>query len=104
MASLGSICHHLGQPSTVLLNCMELLQRMDDGEKEQRKELLDLSLSAAESMSRLLRELNDLRTYRSEAYLAQSQPDGDQIVAMAGGPDRMRADDDVIDDVIDDGD
>ena len=81
MASLGSICHHLGQPSTVLLNCMELLQRMDDGEKEQRKELLDLSLSAAESMSRLLRELNDLRTYRSEAYLAQSQPDGDQIVA-----------------------
>ena len=104
MASLGSICHHLGQPSTVLLNCMELLQRMDDGEKERRKELLDLSLSAAESMSRLLRELNDLRTYRSEAYLAQSQPDGDQIVAMAGGPDRMRADDDVIDDVIDDGD
>lgn len=51
MASLGSICHHLGQPSTVLLNCMELLQRMDDGEKEQRKELLDLSLSAAESIT-----------------------------------------------------
>ena len=98
MASLGSICHHLGQPSTVLLNCMELLQRLGDGETQQRKELLDLSLSAAESMSRLLRELNDLRTYRSEAYLARSQPNGDQIVAMAGGPTRVRADADVIDD------
>ena len=47
---------------------------------------------------RLLRELNDLRTYRSEAYLARSQPDGDQIVAMAGGPARVAADADVIDD------
>ncbi len=98
MASLGSICHHLGQPSTVLLHCMELLQRLEEGETRERKELLDLSLAAAESMSRLLRELNDLRTYRSEAYLARSQPDGDQIVAMAGGPARMRADADVVDD------
>ena len=98
MASLGSICHHLGQPSTVLLHCIELLQRLEDGETQQRKELLDLSLSAAESMSRLLRELNDLRTYRSEAYLARRQPDGDQIVAMAGGPNRVRADADVVDD------
>jgi hypothetical protein len=77
---------------------MELLQRLEEGETRERKELLDLSLAAAESMSRLLRELNDLRTYRSEAYLARSQPDGDQIVAMAGGPARMRADADVVDD------
>ncbi len=98
MASIGSICHHLGQPSTVLLNSMELLLRLGDEDARRRKELLDLSFSAAESMSRLLRELNDLRTYRSEAYLARSQPDGDQIVAMAGGPARVAADADVIDD------
>ena len=52
----------------------------------------------------MLRSSTTLRTYRSEAYLAQDQPDGDQIVAMAGGPRRMRADErmsstNVIDDV-----
>ena len=82
MESLGSVCHHLGQPSTVLLNSMELLLRLPDSERQQRQELLELSLSAAESLGQLLRELNDLRTYRSEPYLAQSQPAGDQIIAF----------------------
>ena len=98
MASIGSICHHLGQPSTVLLNGLELLLRLGDDEVQKRRELMQLAFSAAESMSRLLRELNDLRTYRSEAYLARSQPDGDQIVAMAGRGSSLPADADVIDD------
>ena len=66
--SIGTVCHHLGQPSTVLLNCLELLQRLGPDEKEQRDELLSLSLSAADELGKLLRELNDLRTYRSENY------------------------------------
>lgn len=68
MESIGSVCHHLGQPSTVILNSLEMLQRLDESEKEERNELLSLSLSAAESIGELLRELNDLRTYKSEVY------------------------------------
>ena len=68
MESIGSVCHHLGQPSTVILNSLEMLQRLDESDKESRDELLSLSLSAAESIGDLLRELNDLRTYKSEVY------------------------------------
>ena len=68
MESIGSVCHHLGQPSTVILNSLEMLQRLDESNVEERKELLDMSLEAAEQIGDLLRELNDLRTYRSEAY------------------------------------
>lgn len=68
MESIGSVCHHLGQPSTVILNSLEMLKRIDESDVEQRKELLELSLSAAESIGELLRELNDLRTYKSEIY------------------------------------
>lgn len=82
MESIGTICHHLGQPSTVLLSSIEMLTRMDDTQQEERKELLDMSLAAAETLGHLLRQLNDLRTYRSEPYLAQSEPDGDQIVTL----------------------
>ncbi len=79
MESIGSVCHHLGQPSTVILNSLEMLQRLDESAVEDRKELLDLSLSAAEQIGDLLRELNDLRTYRSEAYA-----NTDSIVSISG--------------------
>ena len=68
MESIGSVCHHLGQPSTVILNSLEMLKRLDESDAEERKELLVMSLEAAEQIGDLLRELNDLRTYRSEAY------------------------------------
>lgn len=81
MESIGSVCHHLGQPSTVILNCLEMLQRLDPSEQDEQKELLAMSLSAAESIGELLRELNDLRTYRSEAYA-----NTDSIVSIGGDP------------------
>ena len=86
MESIGSVCHHLGQPSTVLLNSTEMLLRLKEEDRENRHELLNLSLSAAESLGQLLRELNDLRTYRSEPYLAYSQPEGDQIIIFDKTP------------------
>jgi signal transduction histidine kinase len=78
MESIGSVCHHLGQPSTVILNSLEMLQRLDESDAEERKELLQMSLDAAEQIGDLLRELNDLRTYRSEAYA-----NTDSIVSIA---------------------
>lgn len=68
MESIGTVCHHLGQPSTILLNSLEMLQRLDPSDTDTRNELLSISLSAAESLGELLRELNDLRTYKTEPY------------------------------------
>ncbi len=81
MESIGSVCHHLGQPSTVILNSLEMLQRLDESDAEERKELLQTSLDAAEQIGDLLRELNDLRTYRSEAYA-----NTDSIVSIGASP------------------
>ena len=91
MESIGSVCHHLGQPSTVILNSLEMLQRLDESDAEERKELLQMSLDAAEQIGDLLRELNDLRTYRSEAYA-----NTDSIVSIASSqePSQGRVDDD----------
>lgn len=66
--SVGTVCHHLGQPSTVLLGALEMLKRDSANADGQKTELLDMSLKAAETIAELLRELNDLTIYRSEGY------------------------------------
>lgn len=77
--SIGTVCHHLGQPGTVLLSSLELLKNLDPGDAKARDELIDMSLEAAEKIGELLKELNELRTYRSEAYTEE-----DSIVALEG--------------------
>lgn len=76
MESIGTVCHHLGQPSTVIINSLEMLKDMP-ADDPSRDELLSLSVEAAERIGDLLRELNDLRTYRSESYT-----DNDSIVSI----------------------
>ena len=78
MESIGTVCHHLGQPATVLLNSLELLKNIDSDDAQSRAELVSMSVQAAERIGELLKELNELRTYRSEAYA-----DADAIVAIA---------------------
>lgn len=77
MESIGTVCHHLGQPGTVILNSLELLKSLPPEDEKTREELINLSLEAAERIESLLRELNELRTYKAEKY-AQS----DSIVAI----------------------
>ncbi len=76
MESIGTVCHHLGQPSTVILNSLELLKDLP-ADDPTRTELISLSLEAAERIGDLLRELNDLRTYKSESYTEK-----DSIIAI----------------------
>lgn len=71
MESIGTVCHHLGQPSTVILNSLELLKNIGPEDIAERDELIELSYKAAEQIGVLLRELNDLRTYKSESYTEQ---------------------------------
>lgn len=79
MESIGTICHHLGQPSTVILSSLELLKTADMHDEASRAELIEMSLDAASKIEELLKELNELRTYRSETYASD-----DAIVSIDG--------------------
>ena len=80
MESIGTVCHHLGQPSTVILTSLELLKNLDAADSDTRSELINLSMVAAEQIGDLLKELNELRTYKSESYT-----ENDSIVAIDQG-------------------
>ena len=82
MESLGAVCHHLGQPATVLLSTLEMLSRMKDPEATGREELLQMSLEAAESLRKILLELNDLRHYNAEPYPGPTADRPSSIVAI----------------------
>lgn len=82
MESLGAVCHHLGQPATVLLSTLEMMSRLKDAEHEPRKELLQMSLDAAEALRKTLLELNDLRHYNAEPYPGPSADRATRIVAI----------------------
>ncbi len=77
MESIGTVCHHLGQPSTVILSSLEILKTLAPEDTEEREEIINMSLEAAEQIGVLLRELHDLRTYKREAYTER-----DSIVAI----------------------
>ena len=82
MESLGAVCHHLGQPATVLLSTLEMLDRMKEADPKGRKELLKMSLEAAESLRKILLELNDLRHYTAEPYPGSTAERPSSIVAI----------------------
>lgn len=73
--SLGAACHHLGQPATVLLASLELLQRVRPADKAMSEELLTSSIDAAESLREMLHNLNDITEYRTTAYIDNPSPD-----------------------------
>jgi PAS domain S-box-containing protein len=82
MESLGAVCHHLGQPATVLLSTIEMMSRLGEGDRENRCELLKMSLDAAENLRKTLLELNDLRHYNPEPYPSPSAEHASSIVAI----------------------
>jgi PAS domain S-box-containing protein len=73
MESLGAVCHHLGQPATVLLSSIELMARTRD--PAVLDELMKMSAEAANLLRQTLHELNDLRSYRAVPYLKTAPAD-----------------------------
>jgi PAS domain S-box-containing protein len=71
--SLGAACHHLGQPATILLASLELMTRMTDPDRAVAQELLQSSLEAAESLRKMLHELNGMTEYRTTPYMESHQ-------------------------------
>lgn len=68
--SMGAMCHHLGQPSTVLGLCLFRLK--NNPTPEESPEIMKDMEEAFEDMSRLLEEFRNLASYASEPYLTSS--------------------------------
>ena len=73
--SLGAACHHLGQPATVLLANLGIMQRKLDGSGDEMvAELVKSSIEAAETLGEILHKLNTVNEYKTTRYL--DRPDG----------------------------
>ncbi|MBM4163353.1 MAG: PAS domain S-box protein [Lentisphaerae bacterium] len=70
--SLGAVCHHLGQPTTVLLSSIEMLQLAGNKDPALVKSLLEMSMTAAEEIRQILRKLNEMDVYKAVPYLASA--------------------------------
>jgi hypothetical protein len=74
LESLGAACHHLGQPATVLLANLGIIQKRWEIDDEVVMELVQGSITAAETLGDILHKLNTVNEYRTTAYL--ERPDG----------------------------
>jgi len=69
LESVGAICHHMGQPATVILTTAGLLSNKLKNSDESTKDMAkDIEL-AAEVLAEKLHKLNDLHEYRIEKYI-----------------------------------
>lgn len=81
--SLGAVCHHLGQPTTILLSSIEMMRSIDHSDTATLSSLLDISLEAAEEVRQILRKLNDIEYYKPAPYLnADGRGATTEIVAL----------------------
>lgn len=78
MESLAGFCHALGQPATVLMSSIELLQ-MDGVDVETKKQVLEMCHDAVIEIKSLLAEMKVQREYVAEAYLAGNADAGNMI-------------------------
>lgn len=70
LESLGAACHHLGQPATVLLSNLGIMQKhMSDAPDSVVKELVQTSIGAAETLGEILHKLNAVNEYKTTQYL-----------------------------------
>lgn len=73
ITSLGSACHHLGQPMSVVTMCLDIMKRQKWGPKVQ--ELVDKCDDAVEQVNDVLQRLQNVSTYRTEPYLESDKND-----------------------------
>jgi hypothetical protein len=71
LESLGAACHHLGQPATILLLNLSIVQSRMTTEDETLKELIKGSLEAVETLGEVLHKLNKVNEYKTTHYLKE---------------------------------
>ncbi len=83
--SMGTACHHLGQPATAISLYLELTRRMAIPAEAQ--EMLAECQVAADDVANILNRLQRLTVYRTEPYLPQTEsvpsaPDSTQLIKI----------------------
>ncbi|MFO7870734.1 MAG: PAS domain S-box protein [Kiritimatiellia bacterium] len=73
LESVGAACHHLGQPATVLLANLGIIERQLAGSDETVRELVKASIQAAENLGKILHKLNNVNEYKTTAYLDKTE-------------------------------
>ncbi len=69
LESVGTACHHLGQPATVLLASLGMMQKRESSIDDDMRSLLRQGLSSAEKLQTILHRLNTINEYRTVQYL-----------------------------------
>lgn len=74
LESLGAACHHLGQPATVLLANIGIIQHhLKATEDELVSTLLKNSADAAEKLGEILHKLNEVNEYKTVEYIRKDE-------------------------------
>ena len=73
IASLAAACHHLGQPATVIVANLTLLQRMMKEAPQDAQELIKAANDAGEELAQILYKLNTVDTYKMSNYLEHAK-------------------------------
>lgn len=77
LASLGAACHHLGQPSTILLANLGLMKEKLDMSDPTIRELIDSSISAVERLGKILHKLHCVNEFKTTEYIGKTSADGE---------------------------
>ncbi len=76
LESLGAACHHLGQPATLLMGNLSLLQAKMASEDPIVLQLLASSMEAITRLGETLHKLNEVNEYRTTMYMEQHTEKG----------------------------
>ncbi|MEI6969925.1 MAG: PAS domain-containing protein [bacterium] len=71
LESLGAACHHLGQPATVLLANLGIVEKKLGQADPSITRIVGSCLQAAETLSEILHRLNAIEEYRTTPYLEE---------------------------------
>jgi hypothetical protein len=77
LESLGAACHHLGQPATVLLANLGIIQKKLNSGEDIVPKLVDSSIDAVKTLGKILRKLNAVNEYKTTHYLGDEDDEGE---------------------------
>ncbi|MCX7009478.1 MAG: hypothetical protein NTY53_19915, partial [Kiritimatiellaeota bacterium] len=83
--SFGTACHHLGQPATVLLANLDMINKDAEHLPEATRKQLADAIAAAATIRDLLQKLNTTALYRPTPYRSpttEKSPSGGHIIEI----------------------
>ena len=79
--SLGTACHHIGQPATVINAYLQLMQTRENN--QEMREMIASCLEASDAISEILHRLMGICQYRTTPYLNSSDHPQDRIIDIS---------------------